>query len=329
MDKVIVTGGGGVLGAYVCEAVSERGLEPVIVDLRRPEGFQRQMTEGMPIEQADILDPAVVEDVLGRHKPIGVVHCAALLPRQMSDDMPFAVRVNCDGVSNILRAAEVTGCRRVLVLSTKGVYGRMPPEHAHPQYQPVNEELSARPESMYERTKYVAEGIVAWYHTERGLSAAALRTATQWGAGKMVARHDRNLHSRVLEEARAGERVVVPQGGDQETDMIYYPDLAAGIVAAVVADRLNYTVYNISTGKRRPFSDYVHAVRSAVPGATIELGGGLDFMGSGKNHYCVLDPSRASRDFAWHPRFDYESGVADYIDRLERYERWRATTSIA
>lgn len=326
MHTVAVTGGSGVLGAYVSEALSKRGMDVRIFDLQPASGYQAHLTTHLPLEVVDITDPESIAQAVKKHQLDGIVHCAALLPKQIEEHIGRAVRVNCDGVVNVLDAAAEQGCRAIL-MSTKGVYGRIPEPYSHPQYVPLPESETPRPEDMYERTKYVAEGIIGWYRRARGVSAAALRTGTQWGFGKLVAHHTKNLHSKIVEGALSGTKVEVPQGGDQQTDMIYYPDLAAAIGSALAAPELTQPLYNVGTGIGRPLSDFVEAVRKAIPGADIELGGGLDFMGTGKGHYCVLDSTHAMRDFNWQPEFDYDKGVADYLRRAREFTDWNTAAT--
>jgi len=64
--------------------------------------------------------------------------------------------------------------------------------------------------------------------------------------------------------------------------------------------------------------EFADAVRRVIPNATIEVGAGLDYYGSGIPYYSVYDISRARQQLAFTPRFDMEAGVRDYVDTMRR-----------
>ena len=62
--RVLVTGGRGFLGAYVCEAFRAEGHEPV----------------GLGRADGDLAEPGVAERLVAEHEPEAVVHLAAVMP---------------------------------------------------------------------------------------------------------------------------------------------------------------------------------------------------------------------------------------------------------
>ena len=66
------------------------------------------------------------------------------------------------------------------------------------------------------------------------------------------------------------------------------------------------------------FGNYLAAaVRKHVPGADIEIAPGLDYIDSGVNYAGVLDNSRAKEDLGFVPRFNLDSAVGDYIEKMK------------
>jgi len=110
----------------------------------------------------------------------------------------------------------------------------------------------------------------------------------------------------------------VAKGGDQVDDLIYVDDAAEGLVLAALADKLPHSAYNIASGKGRTLRQFADAVRGAIPGADIELGPGLNPLGFAVNRAAIFAITRAQQDFGFVPRFDLDTGVADYIERLRR-----------
>lgn len=75
-DKVLVTGGAGYIGSHACKALRAAGFEPVTYD-NLCTGWRQAVRFG-PFEQGDLLDRVRLDEVFARHKPVAVMHFAAL-----------------------------------------------------------------------------------------------------------------------------------------------------------------------------------------------------------------------------------------------------------
>lgn len=72
-----MAGGAGYVGSHICLALAQAGFTPVVYD---------NLTKGHPtfaqwvvLEQGDIRDAARLDKVIALHKPIAVLHFAALI----------------------------------------------------------------------------------------------------------------------------------------------------------------------------------------------------------------------------------------------------------
>ena len=80
--RVLLTGGAGYIGSHTFVALREAGFEPVILDNfanSHPAVLERleRITGRAPVlERGDVLETALVREVLRRHRPVGVVHFA-------------------------------------------------------------------------------------------------------------------------------------------------------------------------------------------------------------------------------------------------------------
>jgi UDP-glucose 4-epimerase len=113
------------------------------------------------------------------------------------------------------------------------------------------------------------------------------------------------------------ERSVVERGGVERDDTIYVKDVAAGIVRGCSVATLPSWAYNISTGRVSSLRDFADAVRSVLPEADIEVGGGYDPLGLGPL-YCALDPARARAELGFSPAYSLADGVRDFIASMDR-----------
>ena len=89
---------------------------------------------------------------------------------------------------------------------------------------------------------------------------------------------------------------------------------------AALADTLPNVAYNIASGRGRTLQQFAAAVRQAVPGAVVEVGGGLNPLGFSVNRAAIFDIRRAERDFGFKPKHDLDTGVQAYVDALRRME---------
>jgi NAD(P)-dependent dehydrogenase (short-subunit alcohol dehydrogenase family) len=128
LGTVVVTGGASGLGAAISEAVSERGGNAVVIDLRQP-------TNGFAFEQVDLSRTrdaeAAVARIAERHGGIDAVVTAAgvdacgRIEDIDGEDWERVVTVNLLGTAAVVRAAlphlERSGGRVVTVASTLGL----------------------------------------------------------------------------------------------------------------------------------------------------------------------------------------------------------------
>ncbi len=75
-DKVLVTGGAGYIGSHACKALAAAGYIPVTFD-NLSTGWRDAVKFG-PFEQGDLMDRARLDEVFAEHRPVAVMHFAAL-----------------------------------------------------------------------------------------------------------------------------------------------------------------------------------------------------------------------------------------------------------
>jgi UDP-glucose 4-epimerase len=122
VDKVIVTGGAGYIGSHACKALRAAGYEPVTVD-NLSTGWAEAVKFG-PLEKADLLDRARLDQVFASHQPVAVMHFAALsqVGESMTDPGRYW-RENTTGALNLIEAAVAAGCMNFVFSSTCATYG--------------------------------------------------------------------------------------------------------------------------------------------------------------------------------------------------------------
>jgi UDP-glucose 4-epimerase len=316
---VLVTGGMGVLGSMVTEELVDRGERAVLYARHLDASLLGQnLLPRVEYVQGDVLELPALVHAIRRHQVTRIVHMAALLIGECQANPYRGFKVNAEGTVNVLEAARMTDVERVVYTSSKSVYGAVPPPYGHPTYRPIPEDGPKNPVRVYDVTKLAGEHMGLNYASTFGLDVVILRFASTFGPGKLVRHGPVSWHSRLVEHAMAGQPARLPQGGDQPDDMIYHRDIAHAIVLACYAGGLTDRVFNVGRGEPSTMREFADAVRRVIPNATIEVGAGLDYYGSGIPYYSVYDISRARQQLAFTPRFDMEAGVRDYVDTMRR-----------
>jgi UDP-glucose 4-epimerase len=122
LDRVLVTGGAGYIGSHACKALKADGFLPVTFD-SLVTGWRDAVRFG-PFEEGDLLDRARLDQVFATHRPVAVMHFAALsqVGESMSDPGRYW-RNNVAGSLTLIEAACAAGCLDFVFSSTCATYG--------------------------------------------------------------------------------------------------------------------------------------------------------------------------------------------------------------
>jgi UDP-glucose 4-epimerase len=313
--KVLVTGGAGVVGSYVVRDLVARGDRPVVVDVADGARLRAEMADAIVYHQADFADPGALQTICERHGITTILHLGGLTGAASNDRPMVMFRSNMQGTMHVLEAARITGVKRVVMASTRTVYPDFDgTPYGHPTYRPVPEDHSLEPTRPYEVWKHASERMGRFYREQWGIAFAAFRFAIYFAAERTLDPGGRamGMLHQMIGNAVAGRPTRFPGGADRMMDCVYVRDLASAFIAAASAPTLPHSVYNIGRGEPVTPGQFAAAVAAAVPRARIDVGPGIDFA---PGHYCVLDISRARRDFGYAPRWPLAAAVADCAAR--------------
>ena len=300
---VLVTGGRGLVGSHVIEALRAAG-EPV----RDFEG--------------NVTDPAAWRRAAAGVS--GIVHAAARVAQRLS----FAEfeRVNVGGTRLAIETARTTGAR-LIHMSSAAVYGRSAAFAAGRDR--VDEDFPFQPipeHDFYARTKRLAEELVR----DSGLPAVAIRANVIYGE------RDRLFTSRVIAAVRMGYFPLIGPGTNH-LSCVYVGNVASAIVAALRHRASGFRAYNVtadappSLTQREFIAAFAEALgvrlwrfptpvflarlgarlwarwrRLRNPSRYAGLGGAAVGFIIGENPYTS---ARAQRELGWAPPFDTRTAI--------------------
>ena len=320
--NVLVTGGLGVNGAWVTRQLLEEGHKPVVYENRLDTLLVADIVDKIEIVMGDIMDLPALVRTLKKYKIQRICHLAALMGKSVQANPWFGFQVNAVGTLNVLEAARIMDVERIVFASSISTSAPFTREHGYPTYKPINENYPKHPISrrngVYGTAKLASELMCLHYCQNYGLDYVILRFCAIYGIGKKVRHGPVAIHSKIIENAMVGKPTIIPQGGDEKTDIVYVRDVANSTVLACFAQNLEHHDFNIGTGQGYKLGDVANAIRKIHPEAVIEIGPGVDYLGFGSSEYCVFDISRARQELTYSPRFTLENGVKDYVEMMKR-----------
>jgi UDP-glucose 4-epimerase len=321
--NILVTGGCGAIGRWVVQGLAQEGHRLAVFDQQIDETAVQMFGPAVGLTTGDINDTPSLERLCRSGDVDTIVHFASLLSKKCQVDPRLAVKVNVEGTVSVLEAARCANVRRVVYASSQAVFGPMVGRDGHPVYHPISEAHERTPwpgQRLYGATKTLAEDL-GFHYAEMGLvQFVALRFAT----GMLIPTRDATdrtgsrVLKQIIDDSMAGQSLAVPQGGDQENDVVYVKDIAHAVHCAVSTPDDVSGSYNIGSGTPTSLHDVVAAVEQVLPEVDVTIGPGLDYMGVGPA-YSVQDISHARERLGYAPRFNLIQAVADYVQERERW----------
>jgi nucleoside-diphosphate-sugar epimerase len=162
--RIVVTGGSGKGGRWVVRDLREHGHDVVNVDLV-PDGSANDL-----FLLTDLTDSGQVQDVV--RGADAVVHFAAI-PAPGLRPVAETFRVNTVSTWNVFHAAIASNVKRVVWASSETVLGL--PFDRPPDFAPIDESITPRPESSYALSKLVGETLAEQLNRQTGTPFVGLR----------------------------------------------------------------------------------------------------------------------------------------------------------
>ena len=310
---ILVTGGMGFIGMHTTRKLLDAG-ESVVVAYnnaqREPDIWKDEIGRRVAIERVDTTNPHGVLEAGVKHEITGIVHLVS--PRLGVLSPGQEMKVNMDGLINVLEAARILGVKRVCVASSNSVYGLVPDgpfREDSPLYVETNSPIDAFKKSF--------EVLGLHYGDRTGIEVVMMRISGVFGPlyYSMFSAHSRMSHA-------AAKGVPADFGGsltgapyeDDRSDYAYVKDIATGIQKLQLAPSLGHRVYNIGSGRADSYGEVAAAIKNIMPGAKIQLQSGSS--GRGKMNP-VADISRIGEDVGYAPEYTLATATNEYLEWLK------------
>jgi len=221
--RIVVTGGAGFLGSFLCERLVARGDEVLCVDnffTGRRRNLARLLDHmNFELMRHDVTFPLYVEtdEIYNLACPASPIH--------YQFDPVQTTKTSVHGAINVLGLAKRTQAK-ILQASTSEVYGD--PE-VHPQTEDYRGNVNPiGPRACYDEGKRCAETLFFDYHRQMDLRIKVARIFNTYGP-RMHPR-DGRVVSNFIVQALLGEDITIYGDGSQTRSFCYVDDLVEAMI---------------------------------------------------------------------------------------------------
>ena len=314
MERLLVTGGAGFIGANFVRMASQR-YRVTVVDKLTYAGNRASLPEGIDFVEGDICERPLIDELVSATD--AVVHFAAESHNDNSLRDPSAfVQTNLVGTFTLLEAVRAHGTRLHHV-STDEVFGDL----ALGGTDAFTETTPYNPSSPYSATKAGSDHLVRAWVRSFGVAATISNCSNNYGPYQ----HVEKFIPRQITNILCGQPAKLYGTGAQVRDWIHVDDHNAAVLAILERGRIGET-YNIGAGGK-------HVTNKEVIETICELmGGTYEHVADrpGHDQRYTMDATKIRRELGWAPQHtDLRSGleqtIAWYTDNRWWWEADKAT----
>lgn len=323
MKTIFVTGAAGFIGSHVCEYYLHQKFRVIGIDNFDPFYSKEIKRNNLSVfndhpqflfYEIDIRDGDAINKILAENQIDYVIHLAAKAGVRCSiESVEEYFDVNVNGTISILQAMKKNKVTKLLFASSSSIYGNN-------KKVPFSESDSVdNPISPYAASKKSGELICHVYAHLYKFDITCLRFFTVYGPRQ---RPDLAIHkfTRLIDEEM---RIPFYGDGNSARDYTYINDIVNGINCAL--DHLKgYNVYNLGESKVISLRTVVETIEKNIGGkAVLEM---LP-MQKGDVNSTFADISKAKFEIGYDPKYDFESGMKEFIDWYDLNKSFEATDS--
>lgn len=301
--RVLVAGGAGFLGGYLCTRLLDAGAAVVCVDdlstscdgaesaLQNRSGYRflrHDITRGLPGE----VEAGGFDTIFNLASPASPIDYHRL-PLE-------TLRAGALGTATLLDVAEKHGARLVLA-STSEVYGD-PLEH--PQSESYWGNVNPiGPRSVYDEAKRFAEALTFAHHRARSVDVGVARIFNTYGPGMRA--DDGRMVPTFCRQAILGDPITVAGDGRQTRSLCYVEDTVEGLVALARSEVAGPV--NIGNPHELTVLQVAELIRELAGSSSPVVH--TDAATDDPKRRCP-DIGKARSALNWQPRVSHEEGLA-------------------
>jgi nucleoside-diphosphate-sugar epimerase len=308
--NILITGAG-LIGTHAARHAVDAGNKVVLYDLSPNRNYIQEIVgkDRVEVVAADIRDLPALLSALERFAVDTLVHTAGLIGSRVQENSYTGATNNILGTINVLEAARLRQLRRLIYISTFGVYDRSKIDDSV-----VRESHPIGGHNLYATTKVCSEHLVHAYAALYKLDTAILRPGGVFGrgfyvGGSTVGKIMRDLALNIIK----GEPITLDAGTYGLNEYAYGKDVGLAVFLACQKQNLKQRIYNAGTGVVTGPEELAQVVRELSPNIKVTVSGAVK---ADRNKAIPLDLSISRAELGYAPRFPLKEALRDYMDEL-------------
>jgi nucleoside-diphosphate-sugar epimerase len=308
--NILITGAG-LIGAHTARQAVDAGNRVVLFDLAPNREYIQKVVgkDRADVVAADMRDLPALMSALDRFTVDTIVHTAGLIGKRVAENSYTGATNNIFGTINMLEAARLYRLRRVVYVSTFGVYDR-----SKISGKVICESDAIGGHNLYTVTKLCSEHLVHSYTEQYKLDTIIIRPGGVFGRGHYVGGSTVGMIMRDLALAAIkGDPFTIDAKIYAPNEIVYAKDVALAIHLACQAVNPKQRTYNAGSGVVTGPEDLARTVKELAPNIDVKVTGA---SGGETGKSAPLDLSVSKAELGYAPKYSLKDALRDYMDEL-------------
>jgi len=320
LNKVLITGACGYLGARLCKHLAKEGYRVTAFDNYDPSAHSQWISLMDEVVVGDIRDESTISDLADRNFDV-VVHLISLDHHKSDSSPKFVSSINVMPTWNLLDKLTQNGLDKFIYFSTIHVYGKLPRET-------INEDYPPNPLNAYGLTHLLSENICNYYNNKTDTECINVRLSNSYGSPVFK---ENNCWWLVINDlckiAIENNEIRLKSDGSPQRDFIHGNDVVRAVDSLVKIENIKgNNTFHIASGQTLTILELAHIVKTVYyqqynkvidiilpDNSTSESS---DIRTSIDNY--IISPNRLN-EIGFQCQTDIESGIGEIIKYLELY----------
>ncbi len=308
-QSVLVTGGAGFIGSWICDVLVKQGTQVICVD-NFSSGRRENVLHLTGLENFKLVEHDISQPIFFDEKIDVVMHLASRASPFEFARFPIQIlKANTLGTWVALGITKEHKARLVYASSSE-IYGNPDPKHVPTPETHTGNVNPVGPRSCYDEAKRVGEAFITAYRIQHGLDTRILRIFNMYGPRMRPGDIYGRVVPRFIDQAVTGRPLTVFGDGTQTRSFTYVMDMVEGILRATYLPEVSGEVINLGSRVETRIIDLAKIILKLTGSKS-----GIEF-----HPLPVDDPrrrcpdiSRAEKILRWRPKISFEQGLARTI----------------
>jgi nucleoside-diphosphate-sugar epimerase len=308
--NVLITGAG-LIGTHLARRLIDSGDQVALYDLVPNRDYIGKVVgpDKAHLVAADLRDLPALIQALNKFDSDTIVHTAGLIGKRVAENTYTGSTNNILGTINVLEAARLVGLRRVVYVSTFGVYDRS--KIAEPV---VREVAPTGGHNLYTVTKLCSEHLVQGYAFHHNLDTIIIRPSGVFGRGLYVGGSTVGMVMRELAwTIIKGDPLIIDAKVYAPNEYVYAKDVALALHLACKAANTKRRIYNAGSGVVTGPDALAQIAKELSPKAEVKVTGSVD---GADGKAAPLDLSVSKAELGYTPQYSLKEALRDYMEEL-------------